>query len=146
MARPTKLNDDVCEVLCECIELGMAYQHACDCARISYVTFQAWKHKAERIMEAKTPSRYTVDEKNFVTFLNNIKAAESNGIRKNLRNIIKASEGDADNRPQWQAGAWILERRHPEQFARLEKIDQKTEHSGGVSINLTMSDCSKKED
>lgn len=144
--RPSKLNTLVCKTLCECIELGMSYQHSCDCARISYPTFLTWKSKAEDAIKNVVPSKRTAEQKKLVQFLEDIKLAEANGILGNLKNIKKAAAGDMENKPQWQAGAWLLERRHPEQYAKTEKIDQKTEHSGGVSIKLQMTDCSKKEE
>lgn len=144
--RPTKLSNEIIDALCECIELGMTYRHSCDCATINYDTFCSWRNKAKTIRETIPPSKQTAEEKRLVSFSDSIKKAEAGGIQKNLKCIRKAADGDAENRPQWQAGAWLLERRHPDEFAKLEKIDQKTEHSGGVSIKLQMTDCSKKEE
>ena len=145
--RPSKLTPEVSDAICECIELGMSYQHSCDCVRVNYGTFCIWRNKAKDVMESKTPpSKYTAEQKKLVKFHEDIKSAEAKGIHKNLRCIRKAAEGDMENRPQWQAGAWLLERRHPDEFAKLEKIDQKTEHSGGVSIKLVVTDCSNKEE
>ena len=139
--RPSKLTDEVSNNLCRLIQKGMSYQHACDGTGIGYATFQSWKRKAQNANYTKPPSKYKKEETKFVKYLSDIKVAESRGIEKNLDRILVAADVGA-----WQAGAWILERRHPDTYAKLEKIDQKTEHSGGVAIQLNMKDCSKKEE
>lgn len=139
--RPSKLNADVSKNLCRLIKMGMSYQHACDGTRISYHTFLSWKAKANNAIDNKSPSKYTVEEQKLVKFLDDIKEAEAKGVEQNLQRIISAADEGA-----WQAGAWILERRHPDTYAKHEKIDQKTEYSGGMSIQLQMTDAGKKKD
>jgi len=149
MARPTKLTPATCKTICDNVTLGMPYEFACTAAGVSYDSMRKWvlRAEAELMRVSKNPQcSVTKLETPYVQFLNALKESEAKGIRNNLAMITKAAKGDDNNRPQWQAGAWILERRHPEQFAKHEKIDQKTEHSGGVSIQLNMKDCSKKEE
>lgn len=142
--RPTKMNDEVCNTICEGIELGLPYKHACESAGVSYVTFLSWKAKGEIALETKTPSQYSASEENCITFLYQVRKAEADGIKENIKKIKEIGEGSGEHRPDWKALAWILKCRDPEHFTETQKIDQKTEHSGGVSIKLDMKDFSKK--
>ena len=147
MGAPSKLTPQSSKTICDNVTLGMPYEFACVAAGVAYSTMRNWIVKAEAELarvESNSLCSVRKDTKQYVEFLEAIKEAEAKGIRNNLAMITKAAKGDDNNRPQWQAGAWILERRHPEQFAKHEKIDQKTAHSGGVSIKLEMTDCSKK--
>jgi len=142
--RPTKLNQEVCDILCENVELGMPFKFAAEMGGISYPTFLSWKAKGEALMAEKAPSKYTIAESNYVNFFNSIQEAEAKGVQFNLKKIREIGLGEMDNRPDWKALSWLLKCQHPEHFGDLQKIDQKTEHSGGVSIQLNMKDCSKK--
>lgn len=147
--RPSKLTPKTVKTICDNIELGVPYEYACIAAGIHYTTMRDWINKGEdELARVASNPAFSIrkEYQKYIDFSNAIKEAEAAGIAYNLKCIKKAASGDEDNRPQWQAGAWLLERRHPEQFAKHEKIDQKTEHSGGVSIKLEMKDFSKKEE
>ncbi|WP_135611667.1 hypothetical protein [Methanococcoides sp. AM1] len=142
MARPTKLTPETHKTICKNIALGMPYEHACRAAGVSYPAYRTWIIRGEeeaRRVEENPRASIKNSEKPFVEFQDDIKRAEAQGIEKNLKRISKAA--DEGN---WPAAAWVLERRHPEHFAKRDYLDMKAEHSGGVSINLQMMDCSKK--
>lgn len=144
MARPTKLTPETRQRICDNITLGMTYEHATQAAGIDYSTFRKWILRGEaekdRVNE-NDRAKIRKDELIYVEFVEALKESEARGIRNNLAMITKASKDGS-----WQASAWILERRHPEDYGRKDKLDMKAEHSGGVSINLKMTDCSKKEE
>ena len=77
------------------IGAGCSYEMAADYAGISRQTLWNWIKKGE---EGK--------DRNYITFLDNIKTAEIEGAMANLGTIQEASQKD------WKAAAWILERRH----------------------------------
>lgn len=79
----------------QAIGAGCSYEMAADYAGITRQTLWAWMKKGE---EGK--------DKNYLTFLNDIKSAEVEGAMSNLGTIQDASKKD------WKAAAWILERRH----------------------------------
>jgi len=79
----------------QAIGAGCSYEMAADYAGITRQTLWAWMKKGE---EGK--------DKNYLTFLNDIKSAEVEGAMANLGTIQDASKKD------WKAAAWILERRH----------------------------------
>jgi hypothetical protein len=144
MARPTKLTPELSKRMCANVTLGMPYEFACKSSSLSYSGFRKWILRGEAELERVNSSPNAKIRKNeeiYVQFVEDIEKSEADAVRNNLALITKAAKDGS-----WPASAWILERRHPEQFAKHEKIDQKTEHSGGVSINLKMTDCSKKGD
>jgi hypothetical protein len=61
-----------------------------------------------------------------VEFVDAFKEAEAKAKARTLGTIVEAASGVRDpknkskwlRRPQWQAGAWFLERKYPEQFGR----------------------------
>jgi len=83
------------ERIIQAIAAGCSYEMAADYAGITRQTLWSWMKKGE---EGK--------DKNYLTFLYDIKSAEVEGAMSNLGTIKEASKKD------WKAAAWILERRH----------------------------------
>jgi len=100
MARPGKYDPAVVARIVQAVEMGATYELACGYAGISESTFYAWKKKPE--------------------FLESLKAAEGRAAVKWLAQIEQASREGT-----WQAAAWKLERRHPQDYGRTI-----TEHQG----------------
>lgn len=119
MARPRKtdIDPDVQSKLVEAIELGSTYELAAQYAGVSYRTLRNWITRAEND-----------EEECFVHFLHALKEAEGKGAFSLLRKINTAA-GDGN----WQAAAWILERRYPESYGR-----QRIEHTGANGGPLTV--------
>lgn len=144
--RPSKINPDVCKIICDNIELGMPYKYAAEAAGVSYNTFLNWRAKGEKTKESKPPSKYNKNEELYVYFFDATVKAEAEGMKTNLELIRRAAYGGDDFKPDWKAAAFVLKNRHPKEFKETQTVDSKVEHSGGVSINLQMVDCSKKEE
>lgn len=107
--RPTKYNAVVVEAIVSALKAGATYEHAAAAGGISYQTFNEWRKDLPEFSEA-------------------IKAAEGDAARLLLGKIqAAASEG------AWQAAAWILERRWPEQYGR--NLHQH-KHEGTVKIRI----------
>ena len=106
--RPTLLTAGAQAKLCEAIELGAHFEHACSYAGIHYHTLLGWVHRGE------------TGEEPFAGFLDALKAAEARGAIENLRAIRDAKEGTPGvaNATLWANRAWILERRHPRLYGR----------------------------
>lgn len=93
--------------LVQAIKMGSTHKLACQYAGMDESTFYRWMQDDSE-------------------FRNSIKEAEGAGAVELLMLIKRqAHEGS------WQAGAWILERRYPEQYGR-RAVDVK--HSGNVGI------------
>lgn len=144
--RPSKINPKIIKEVCKNIELGMPYKYAAEVEGISYNTFLAWRAKGEAARDTKPPSKYNANEKLWVEFLESTVKAEAEGMQTNLELIRKAAIGGDDFKPDWKAAAFVLKNRHPKEFKETQQVDAKVEHSGGVSINLKMTDCRKKEE
>ena len=124
MARPTKLTDDLTDLICENIELGMPYVMACDAAGINYSTFKDWMSKAEE----ENP------KKQFLAFSAKVKAANSECAKRCLQHIRdKAESGSVFY------DTWLLERRYPEHFGARQHItsDNKNKNENeNLNVNV----------
>lgn len=109
MARPTKYTPECVERICEAIRLGATYDLAASYGGIVYNTFLDWREKKPEFSQA-------------------IKDAEAAGAVKWLRKIEAAQD------ESWQAAAWKLERRYPQDYGRTV-VDQK--HSGEITHKIS---------
>jgi len=113
MGRASKLTDEVQTRIVEGIELGATYALAAAYGGISYKTFNEWMNLGEEAPAGK-----------YRAFRDAIKLAEGKGALKWLRLIDAAANDGA-----WQAAAWKLERRYPQDYGRTV-VD--TNHNGKV--------------
>ena len=93
--RPTKRTKAVLKPLFEAIRIGVPYKLACMAAGISFECFSKWRQK-DPAFDAEVEQ-----------------AAAEPAVK--LFNTIREQAPET-----WQAGAWALERRYPEQFAKPE--------------------------
>ncbi len=115
MPRPTKLTDRVKKNIISAIRAGLSYERAALFAGISESTFYNWKERGEREGEGI-----------YFEFLEDLKKAEIEGEVRNLAIISKAAE------KQWQAAAWLLERRYPDLWGRVD-----VKHTGKIELEHT---------
>lgn len=123
MARPSKFNDETIAKLTQAIQLGSTFALACKYAQISERTFYEWMANKPQFSQA-------------------IKEAEGKAAITWLAKIEKAaSEGT------WQAAAWKLERRYPNEYGRSRdaKIDVTTHESSIDTARLTKDQLSQLE-
>lgn len=106
MARPTKLTPETQNKIVQALTLGATYEHAANFAGISYETFNNWMKRGEAASSGK-----------FLQFFEAVKKAEGNATVGWLAKIEKAA-----NDGNWQAAAWKLERRYPNDYGR-QRID-----------------------
>ena len=109
MARKLTLNDELIDNLCKCIGNGLSNKDACAMCGITEDTFYKWLREAENT-KSKINHR---DIK--IKLAESLKKAESQFKAYHLDNITKSSKGD------WKASAWILERKYPKEFARIDR-------------------------
>lgn len=94
--------------ICDLIKVGMSYENACAKAGIRRSTFHNWLAKGE---QKNARAKY-------VKFVDEVYKANAEVEFQLLKQIQDAKE--------WQAKAWILERRFPERWGRKDRI----EHTG----------------
>ena len=104
---PTKLTPARQKAICQAIELGATFEHAAAAAGIHYDTFASWRKNNSAFSEA-------------------LKSAEANGVVKRLERIARAAVSGA-----WQADAWLLERRYPQEYGK-----QIVQHEGGQTLTV----------
>lgn len=109
MGRPTKYTPEVVDRILDALQLGASRTMAVQAAGISYDSFLVYLEK-------------------YPDFLERVKEAESTGAVKWLAVIERAALEGA-----WQAAAWKLERRYPQEFGRTIQ-----EHTGPNGSALTI--------
>lgn len=109
MTRRAKYTPDAVAKITDAIRMGATYELASNYAGIAYETFRMWRDK-------------------YPAFSAAIKAAEGEAAMKWLTMIE-----DAAHNGTWQAAAWKLERRYPEQYGRQVTDNQ---HSGDITITV----------
>lgn len=121
----TKLTPQLQEQIGKNITLGMPLKFAAEAAGITEVTFYNWLKRGENESKGK-----------FFEFAEHIKACKAKAVQLHLKLITKAATDGS-----WQASAWILERRHPEEFGRKDRLelDANMKHSGDLNLH-TLSD------
>lgn len=119
MGRQTKLTPDVQEKVLHALRLGATHRLACDYAGIHKDTFYDWLKRGEAGAEG---------DELFSDFSDLVKKAQAITATDCLLQIqAKAGEG------VWQAAAWILERRFPDEYGK-QVVEQK--HSGEVTVSI----------
>lgn len=90
--------------------MGLSIGKSCDYAGITYSAFNSYMKKADEDKELGLHSKAT-------KFVEEYNKAKAEFIMKHVVNIT--TMGDTN----WQASAWMLERRCPEDFALQAKVD-----------------------
>ena len=108
------------------IELGMSNIKACELAGISEETFYYWMRKAEEDSKSSNPT--TLKKSPYLKFLKELKIARARFQHKHISRITNASDNGS-----WQASAWLLERRCPDEFALRNDINITNEKINVIS-------------
>lgn len=109
--RKTKYEPARVKKILDAIRIGSTYKLACDYAGISFETFCQWREK-------------------YVEFSDQVKEAEGAGAVGWLAKIEAAA-----NDGNWQAAAWKLERRYPEEYGRRV---QDNRMNGSIDVHVTV--------
>lgn len=118
MPRKSKLTPELIELTAELIRVGNYYKHVAQYLNISEETFYRWLREGEKAKNGLKRQFYEA-----------VKRAEAEAIARNLALIQKAAqEGN------WQAAAWWLERKYPEEWGRKDHMDIQAE--GGLVIRI----------
>jgi transposase len=134
--QPLKLQKPgVREKFLAAIARGASYHIACGYAGFHYNTLRRWMIRGEALMELHEEQLDAHPDKIYYEFYCDVKRVESYAAIQWLEKIDKASE------IHWQAAAWKLERRHPEDYGRRDKDDNKEEED--TSFNKARDEVSK---
>jgi len=128
MKRPTRLTKLLIEQLATYIENGNFAQDACKLADVSEAGYYKWLATGRAILEGEIEK--TRANALTVELVEAIKHADAKFKAYHLSNINRAS------RTTWQASAWMLERRFPEEYGRRAENSVKVESEGAVTIYI----------
>jgi hypothetical protein len=113
-----KLTKELIEKAADIIARGNYYKVAIDILGISEQSWYEWMRQGE--MDKSKGIKSLKSE-----FFESIKKAEADAIDRNLSIIQKAAmEGN------WQASAWYLERKYPEQWGKRDNVNLTTDKDG----------------
>jgi len=115
--RKSKLTKALILKLATHIKDGMPYKYAAELSGISEATFFNYLSAAEKACADITDESILSEEDGlFFEFLECIKKAEAEAIEKKMKLMHRHAS------KKWQAAAWFLERRDPENFGRKDKV------------------------
>ena len=100
------------------VEAGNYFNVACSAAGVSERAFYKWK---SQVAQGEAPAR-------LMHFVQQVKSAEARSEQANISVIREASI------KSWQAAAWLEERKHPERWARTDRIITETDGERRVVI------------
>ena len=110
VGRPSKLTTETKGKLVNALSAGAHIEIACIYAGIDTATYCRWA----AIARNSTPENPAPKE--YLELAETIEQATVQGEITTLASIKKASADD------WRAGAWLLERRHPDRWASSHRI------------------------
>jgi hypothetical protein len=120
IGRPSSFTATKATRIVEAIRRGIPFKLAASAGGVSYNTFVRWRNEGTR-PDAPRQLR---------EFCNQVRTAESEAAQRFLGLIETAAERN------WQAAAWMLERRHPELFGRSAEPPSR----GMMDIDLDLHD------
>lgn len=130
MARPSKINDtELVERFLEAIRDGNYYEAACNYAGIDYKTFRNWMNRGEAAAELDKKPK---SEKPFFQFFQEVKKAEAEA------EALIVSMWRRQIPQDWKAAATFLERRYPDRWGRVDRLNAQIQQSGNVGLNITV--------
>lgn len=117
--RRTRLTETVQAQIVRDIRVGAMHWEAFTNAGISETSFYAWRARGEDALEMAEGRIENVDADNriFAAFAEALKKSEAEAKLHALA-MVRAAMGQ-----NWQAAAWFLERRYPDEYGRRERRD-----------------------
>lgn len=119
---PTKKTPETVEKILQLLRLGCPIRSACGAAGISPECYMHW---------------CDVDDNFFAA----TEKAKADFVANNVANITAAARKGG----QWTASAWLLERRMPEEFGRIDRHLIQAQHSGTMQLRAELDSKSDSE-
>lgn len=118
--RPTRLTPQAHDLYVKAIIVGVPKNKAAALIGMDVSTVTEWMRRGEsRARNGRAASGV------YVAFAADVRRAEAEFVTRALTHIQRAASQDG----QWTAAAWLLERRHPEDFGRVERPNAEPEDS-----------------
>lgn len=126
MGRPTKLTPELLEKISGYVEAGNFVDIACQACGINRSTYYRWKNRGE-----------TNNKGIYHDFCNTIKKAEAVGEVSHVEKIREGKSG-------WQSSAWWLERRFPDRWGKVDRVDL-TSKGEGINRSIKLEELSNDD-
>jgi hypothetical protein len=120
IGRPTKLTKELTSKIAKHVEEWLPFEKACLLCGINERYLYRWREYGERDEKAGKQSIFT-------SFCQEIKKAQAKAESEALKDI----RGKVNN---WQASAWLLERRHHERYGRRVVNEMVGKDGGAIRI------------
>jgi len=102
MARTTVITDELTDAMCELVEAGLPIPVAGEAVGASRATVREWLRRSEDRDDRPNGDAYA-------TFATRVRAANARAMADAVRDLLAT----ANNRSDWRAHAWFLERSWP---------------------------------
>ncbi len=108
---------EVQDEIVKAVKLGASFRDAAMSAGICEATFHNYKAEALRAREKREAGkRLTPRDRKMLAFLEAVQKAEAEFKKSAVQRI------NLHGRKNWMALAWILDRRYPREFGRVERV------------------------
>ncbi len=125
MARRTKLTPDTKEDIVKALKAGNSRRDSALYAGIAESTFYGWMERGR------------AGEPLYMEFLEAVEKAEAQSVVRNVAIIQRAAE------ETWQAAAWWLERKRPDDWGRRQRMDIGTDKDQPMEVVVRIGGKSK---
>jgi len=123
VGRKTKLNPQLQERICQLISAGNYIKTACQAVGISEQTYINWMKRGEKSQKGL-----------YFEFFESVKKAEAQSIARNVA-VIQSAAKDT-----WQAAAWWLERKHPQDWGKKERHEHVGKNGEPIQLDVDPKD------
>lgn len=138
--RPTLLDDERMQRICNALRDGASIEHASRSAGIHRATYHNWMERGRTERDRRAAGIPADDhEQPFLDFLDAVEKAQSDAVV----NLIGEIANHARN-GTWQAAAWILERKYPKEWGRFDRTEHTGPEGGPVRIDVSTEDLERK--
>lgn len=138
--RPTLLDEDRLQRITDALRNGAYIEHAAQAAGITSRTYHAWmergRNERDRISAGLEPDEH---EAVYLQFLQSVERAQSEAAVDLLGEIANHARNGT-----WQAAAWILERKFPRQWGRMDRTEHTGPEGGPVKLDVSTEDLERK--
>ena len=118
--RPTMCSEASIDTILTGIRQGLSYKDASTLAGISETTIYNWKRLGRNAQTREDNNKsLTYNDQMYLKFIHALNKAE---VQQKQDALMKINEAAKDKK-HWHAAAWLLERKHPDEFGRRNRVE-----------------------
>lgn len=134
MPTPTKFIPEIRASILEAVASGMGIVTAAGYAGVTDRVVKQWIARGRLAMEVAetTDTPIPAEDQPFVQFALDVEQSRAKAIARNILQVQRHAATD------WRAAAWWLERMHPDEFGRSDKLAVTGAGGGPLQAELTI--------